>query len=158
MKLFASGCSFTCGGELFKKLHDDQGNILDESNASKTNQHRLAITWPGRLAEIMEYSEFHNHSMGCGSNSRIVRKTLDFFTPLLLAKQDLSDWAAVVQWTDPMRFEYFDDESQSWALCKHDVLLSEQHRDEPSREFNMSQNRMLMEKRYNMGQANFCTY
>jgi hypothetical protein len=128
MKLFASGCSFTWGGELIKTLHDEHGAILDEHNQSALNKHRLNITWPKHLSDMLGCTEFHNHSMGCGSNARIVRKTLDFFVPKVLAGEDMSEWTVAIQWTEPSRFEFFDNESSSWAVAKHDVLIFEKSR------------------------------
>ena len=128
MKLYANGCSFTWGGELFKRLHDDEGNILDENNPSETNQRRLNVTWPKHLSELLGCTEFHNHGMGCGSNARIVRKTLDFFVPKIIAGEDLSDWVVAIQWSEPSRFEFFDTITNTWAIAKHDVVLFEKNR------------------------------
>lgn len=129
MKLFASGCSFTWGGELFKQLHDEHGNILDENNICEINQRRLNVTWPKHLSDMLGCSEFHNHSMGCGSNARIVRKTLEFFIPKILDGEDLSDWVVAIQWTEPSRFEFFDTITNTWAIAKHDVVLFEKNRE-----------------------------
>ena len=146
MKLFANGCSFTWGGEIVKQMHDPQGNILDEHNTSERNLNRLQITWPGHLARELGCEEFHNYAMGCGSNARIVRKTLEFFLPKIInADRDLTDYVAVIQWTEPMRYEYFDDMSQSWALCKPDVLLIEQGRHPIQQEKEMAQSRFMFE-------------
>lgn len=128
MKLYANGCSFTWGGELFKRTHDDHNNILDENNPTETNHRRLSVTWPKHLSDLLGCTEFHNQSMGCGSNIRIVRKTLDFFHPKVLAGEDLSDWVVAIQWTEPSRFEFFDTVTNSWAIAKHDVLLFEKNR------------------------------
>jgi hypothetical protein len=128
MKLYASGCSFTWGGELIKTLHDENGQILDEYNSSQLNLHRLAITWPKHLSDLLGCTEFYNCGMGCGSNARIVRKTLDFFVPKVLANENLSDYVAVIQWTEPSRFEFHDAVSNSWAIAKHDVLVFENSR------------------------------
>ena len=128
MKLFASGCSFTWGGELFKTLHDSFGYILDEHNTSDINQQRLNVTWPKHLSTLLECSEFHNHSMGCGSNARIVRKAFEFFVPKILAGEDMSEWVVAIQWTEPSRFEFFDEVTNCWAIAKHDVVLFEKNR------------------------------
>lgn len=128
MKLYANGCSFTWGGELFKNTHDEYNNILDENNPTEANQRRLNITWPKHLSDLLGCTEFHNQAMGCGSNARIVRKTLDFFTHKIIAGEDLSDWVVAIQWTEPSRFEVFDIESNSWAIAKHDVMLFEKGR------------------------------
>lgn len=125
MKLYANGCSFTWGGELIKAVHDRDGHILDETNESDINKHRLNITWPKHLSDLMGCTEFHNQAMGCGSNPRIVRKTLDFFIEKINNNEDMSDWVAVIQWTEPSRFEFFDEANNSWVIAKHDVILSE---------------------------------
>ena len=125
MKLYANGCSFTWGGELFKNVHDEYGNILDESNPSEVNQRRLNVTWPKHLSDLLACTEFHNHGMGCGSNARIVRKTLEFFVPKVLNGEDLSDWIVAIQWSEPSRFEFFDTVTNTWAIAKHDVVLFE---------------------------------
>ena len=116
MKLFANGCSFTWGGELFKRLHDDNWILLDENNTSDQNIERLNVTWPRHLSDIMGYSEFHNWSMGCGSNQRIVRKTFDFFLPKILNGEDMSEWTAAIQFSEPSRFETFQDDADSWLM------------------------------------------
>jgi hypothetical protein len=123
MKLFASGCSFTWGGELIKTLHDEHGSLLDEHNQSDINKHRLNITWPKHLSDKLGCTEFHNHSIGCGSNARIVRKTLDFFVPKVLTGEDMSDWTVAIQWSEPSRFEFFDNNTNDWAVAKHDVVI-----------------------------------
>jgi len=66
--------------------------------------------------------------MGCGSNARIVRKTLDFFVPKVLAGEDMSEWTVAIQWTEPSRFEFFDEVTNSWVIAKHDVVLFEKDR------------------------------
>jgi hypothetical protein len=131
MKLFANGCSFTWGGEIFKNIHDTSlypAVIMDEKYESDENRRRLEVTWPKKLADLLGCTEFHNHSMGCGSNERIVRKTLEFFTTKINQGIDVSDYIAVIQWTETSRFEFFDAESKSWGLVKHDVIAIEKPR------------------------------
>jgi hypothetical protein len=131
MKLYANGCSFTWGGEIFKNIHDTSvfpPVIMDENYISEENHRRLQVTWPKKLADKLGCTEFHNHGMGCGSNERIVRKTLQFFTTKINEGIDVSDYIAVIQWTDPSRFEFFDAESKSWAVVKHDVIAIEKSR------------------------------
>lgn len=131
MKLYANGCSFTWGGEIFKNIHDTSHYpppFMDENYDSEENLRRLQITWPKKLADKLGCTEFHNHGMGCGSNERIVRKTLAFFTQKINQGIDVSDYIAVIQWTDPSRFEFFDSESKSWGLVKHDVIAIEKTR------------------------------
>jgi hypothetical protein len=61
--------------------------------------------------------------MGCGSNSRIVRTTLDYFITKQCDGEDLSDHVAVIQWTEPSRYELYDRDAKSWLLIKSDVVL-----------------------------------
>lgn len=131
MKLYANGCSFTWGGELFKNLHDVNvfpPALMDENYDSPENLRRLEITWPKKLSDLMKCDEFHNHGMGCGSNERIVRKTLEFFTNKINQGIDVSDYLVVIQWTESSRFEFFDSISKSWGIVKHDVVAIENTR------------------------------
>jgi hypothetical protein len=109
-------------------LHDVDGNILDENNTCELNQERLRVTWPKHLSELLGCTEFHNHSIGCGSNARIVRKTFDFFIPKILKNENISDFTVAIQWTEPSRFEFFDLDTQKWAIAKHDIVLFESNR------------------------------
>ena len=131
MKLYANGCSFTWGGELFKSLHDgsfDPPMLMDETLSTPENQRRLQVTWPKHLADRLGCSEFINQGMGCGSNERIVRKTLEFFTDKINNGIDVSEYFVAIQWTESSRFEFFDDISKSWAIVKHDVIATENTR------------------------------
>lgn len=155
LKLFANGCSFTWGGHIFPKVSDSNGRIYDENHPGEINKQRLEITWPGQLSAEADFEDFFNYSMGCGSNSRIVRKTLDFFTPKILANEDLSDWFVVIQWTEPMRFEFFDDISKSWALCKFDTVLFENRREATKHEQDTIKSRILLENDETWGKQTF---
>tara|TARA_R110000868_G_C10649400_1_gene744829 strand:- start:135 stop:698 length:564 start_codon:yes stop_codon:yes gene_type:complete len=62
--------------------------------------------------------------MGSGSNERIVRTTLDYFTNLILNGhydhvngQYDHEWVAIIQWTQSPRFEFWDDIAKCWAMC-----------------------------------------
>ena len=116
MKLFANGCSFTWGGAIYPDLHDDKGELLDYANTTELNQQRLATVWPSKLGKLIDATETVNMGMGCGSNDRIVRTTMDYFAHLLEQGQELSDWLAVIQWTQAHRYEYWDDETNTWAM------------------------------------------
>lgn len=115
MNLFANGCSFTWGGALYQSLYDASGNLLDYNNTSAENTQRLKEVWPYHLSKLLNLNDCINLSMGCGSNDRILRTTLDFFTNMR-NKRDLSQWIAVVQWTQSARYEYWDEDTQSWAM------------------------------------------
>lgn len=137
--LLTNGCSWTYGGGLSgtytdQQLHDD-------------------ITWPAHLKTILNCDQHYNFSMGCGSNQRIVRTTLDW-----ILKQDratLSNTTAVIQWTDVSRYEYYslnaepekynnwnwENDPNNWALVKAGVCIyppSTMH-ERTHREFNDSQ-------------------
>lgn len=117
MKLFTNGCSFTWGGAIYPRLYDDQGNLLDYSNTSETNQKRLKDVWPAHLGNLTGAEQVVNLSIGCGSNERIVRTTFDYFTSLIHQQQFSKDWCVVIQWSIPHRFEYWDEGSDSWTMC-----------------------------------------
>lgn len=137
MKLYANGCSFTWGGELFKSLHDESFSppaLLDENLSTSENQRRLQVTWPKHLADKLNCTEFTNQGMGCGSNERIVRKTLEFFTDKINNGIDVSDYFVAIQWTESSRFEFFDNASKSWGIVKHDVIATENVRAMPDDE------------------------
>ena len=101
---------------------------MDETYTSPENLRRLQVTWPSKLAAHLGCTEFCNQSMGCGSNERIVRKTLEFFIDKINQGIDVSDYIAVIQWTEVSRFEFFDSISKSWGIVKHDVVAIENDR------------------------------
>lgn len=115
MKVFSNGCSFTWGGALYQG-HDEYGRQLDWWNTGNTNQQRINKVWPSKLAKLCN-AEHVNLSMGCGSNQRIVRTTLDYFSDQISGGTFSNDWIAIIQWSLAPRFEYFDELSDGWALC-----------------------------------------
>lgn len=117
MKLFTNGCSFTWGGAIYPSLYDQQGNLLDYNNTSEINQKRLNDVWPAQLRNLLGADQVVNLAIGCGSNERIVRTTMDYFTSLIHNQNFSKDWYAIIQWSIPSRFEYWDDNSESWAMC-----------------------------------------
>ena len=128
MKLYANGCSFTWGGDIIKTLHDHDGSLLDDSAPTQTNNYRLSVVWPKHLGDLLKCTEVHNHSLGCGSNNRIVRRTLDFFLPKVQNSENMSDWVAVIQWSDPSRFEFYNADENCWTTVKHDMSIDEKYR------------------------------
>jgi len=116
MKLFTNGCSFTWGGAIFPSLWDEHGNNLDWENPSEVNQQRICSVWPHHLSQHLNV-EHVNLSMGSGSNERIVRTTLDYFTNLISNGQYKHEWIAIIQWTQSPRFEFWDEIAQCWAMC-----------------------------------------
>lgn len=105
--LLTNGCSWTWGGG-FESLSDND---------------RLEIVWPHHLMNLLECDNNVNLSMGCGSNQRIVRTTLDW-----ILKQDrktLDNTIAVIQWSEPSRYEYYSkstmpERHNDWDWENHD--------------------------------------
>jgi hypothetical protein len=110
MKLFANGCSFTWGGGLYELQYYD-GKFLEWGHPNPINQERLSRVWPAQLANKLKADQCVNLSIGSGSNDRIVRTTMDFF-----AQNHSKDWLAIIQWSVPNRFEYWEEESNGWTL------------------------------------------
>lgn len=77
MKLFANGCSFTWGGGILEEEHQQFFSILDQPK--HLIELRERSVWPYFLSEKLKADMCVNYAMGCGSNDRIVRTTLDFF-------------------------------------------------------------------------------
>jgi hypothetical protein len=94
MTLLTNGCSWTWGIGL-----DAYGPEYYEQSI------RERTTWPGQLASLMNASNVINLSIGCGSNQRIVRTTIDWI--LAQNRKDMSDVTAVIQWTHKSRYEYY---------------------------------------------------
>ena len=107
MKLFANGDSFTFGGGLYN-AHGQSGSMTPLST-NPLNQERLAVTWPGLLKEMTGAESLVNYAMSGGSNARIVRTTLDYFYDLLYKGENLSEYTAVIQWTEFARTEFMID-------------------------------------------------
>jgi hypothetical protein len=112
--LLTNGCSWTWGGGI---------NHISE-------QDRLETVWPHHLMNILQYDNNVNLSMGCGSNQRILRTTLDWI--LEQDRETLDNTTAVIQWTEPSRYEYYskntepdkhsnwdwENNSGNWSLIK----------------------------------------
>jgi hypothetical protein len=112
--LLTNGCSWTWGGG-FENLSDND---------------RLETVWPHHLMHLLEHDTNVNLSMGCGSNQRIVRTTLDWI--LKQDRETLDNTVAVIQWTEPSRYEYYSkttkpdlsnqwdwhNENDNWSLVK----------------------------------------
>jgi|ETNmetMinimDraft_14_1059893.scaffolds.fasta_scaffold14664_3 hypothetical protein len=120
--LYANGCSRTWGGELFHSLFDKNDNLLDCYNPSPINKARLQVTWPGILSKKLggdgTTASFINNAMGCGSNERILRTTTNFFL-----KNKPDNPLAIIQFTDPIRGEYYDEDLEKWYPWKDNCLV-----------------------------------
>lgn len=119
MILFTNGCSWTWGGGLEPYHENDDAK-------------RTGLLWPAHLGNKLGAREVVNLSWGCSSNQRIVRTTYDWF----LKKYQGEEIIAVIQWTEPSRYEYyvtedplndFSNTATSWALIKSDLLLIPDH-------------------------------
>ena len=131
--LFTNGCSFTWGGALepwFMFIDDKPlGDIIGydawdfrtpDGNLGIINDKvREKLVWTHHLADLLECDTYYNYGLGCGSNQRIIRTTLEW-----LSNQDretLNNTKAVIQLTEPSRYEYYDETNDVWARCKIDV-------------------------------------
>lgn len=122
MKLFTNGCSFTWGGGILEEEHQ----LFDTLNTNVDQQSvkfRESAVWPFKLHTLLNADAVINLGMGCGSNSRIVRTTLDYFVALQNNAQDVSEYVAVIQWSEPSRYEIYDTTAASWLLIKSDVVI-----------------------------------
>jgi hypothetical protein len=144
--LFANGCSFTAGGGLdpwyMEYNNQPLGDILgtydvsdgyydrlhkwEEENEPEpsydNNEKRLRMLWPYKLSKLMDMSEHVNLSMGCGSNQRIVRTTLEWIMEQDRSRLDRT--IAIIQLTEPSRYEYYQDDIDNWTLNKiHHIQL-----------------------------------
>lgn len=108
MKLFANGDSFTFGGGLYD-AHDRSVGGMTPYSPNPANKERLQVTWPGVLKELIGAESLVNYGMSGGSNARIARTTLDYFYNLLYQGEDLSEYTAVIQWTELARTEFIID-------------------------------------------------
>ena len=116
MHLFTNGCSWTYGGGLGLDREED-------------TEQRLTSVWPKHLSDLMG-TEVTNLAVGCGSNQRIIRTTYEWL--LEQTPETLANTVAIIQWTEPSRYEYYiaDDESdwlennnRNWAKAKIGVCV-----------------------------------
>ena len=143
--LFTNGCSFTAGGGLdpwyMEGYNQPLGDILGtydindyydrlpkwkEENSPEpayvNNEKRLRMLWPYKLSKLMDMSEHVNLSMGCGSNQRIIRTTLEWIMEQDRSRLDRT--IAIIQLTESSRYEYYQDDIDKWTLNKvHHVLF-----------------------------------
>ena len=121
MILLTNGCSWTYGGSLG----------LDEI---EKQEQRLQSTWPHHLGQLLNVSENVQLAAGCGSNQRIVRTTFDWL--LEQRSERLKDTVAVIQWTEPTRYEYYEPINYNdslenipgrWARVKIDLCLPSEY-------------------------------
>lgn len=115
MILLTNGCSWTWGGALGLDDLDDE---------------RKQVVWPAQLGKLLSAEEVVHLAMGCGSNQRILRTTLDWI--LQQTTETLSQTIAVIQWTELSRYEYYNPKnpmdyyenySDRWAKAKINCIL-----------------------------------
>ena len=139
--LFANGCSFTAGGGLdpwymeynnqclgeifgsynlsdgfFDRLQEWQEIHEVETDVLINHDKRLSMLWPYKLSKLMNMSEHVNLSIGCGSNQRIIRTTLEWI--MQQDRSTLDRTIAIIQLTEPSRYEYYQDDIDEWTLNK----------------------------------------
>jgi hypothetical protein len=121
MILLTNGCSWTYGGSL----------RLDEPEQT---EQRLQSVWPHHLGKLLQADEVVQLAIGCGSNQRTVRTTFEWLVSQ--STDRLANTVAVIQWTEPTRYEYYEpiDYNNSleniperWARVKVDVCLQTDH-------------------------------
>ena len=105
MKLFVNGCSHTKGTEV----------ALDGD---------LTQAWPYKLQEMLQYQELNNNSWVGSSNDRIVRTTIEGIVTSAIPP-DL----AVIQFTDPYRFETPEDKTDGYKQFLPNTYQAEEYRD-----------------------------
>jgi hypothetical protein len=125
MKLFANGCSFTFGGGLCNQFDTDHKGqyIFVPGSSHPKNIEREKVVWPSHLGKLLDADEVVNLSIGAGSNSRIVRTTLDFFMEKLSQGADVTEYLAVIEWTDISRHEY--SAHGQWWLCNNNGVAND---------------------------------
>ena len=94
MILYANGCSFTAG---HGDVHDSKGKLVPPRDFTCPHQ-------------ISQFDSVINQSRRGGSNDRILRTTIDYFT-----KKPSAGYVAVIQWTSPIRFEKYFPLFNCWA-------------------------------------------
>lgn len=114
MKLYVNGCSYSWGGGMYdihyhSESNPDEINFLSIHKKHPSNTERLQKVYSHHLGKLLKADEVINLSMGGGSNERIVRTTLDFYTNKLLKNEDVTNYFNVIQWTSVDRIEMYDD-------------------------------------------------
>jgi len=120
MILLTNGCSFTAA------------DTFEDTAPNLSKEEHEANTWSSVLGSLLKASKVVNLGYGCGSNSRILRTTFDWINEQ--NRQTLKNTVAVIQWTEPSRYEYyvpensqdnvFENKPDRWAQVKTGVLLS----------------------------------
>lgn len=88
------------------------------------------MVWPNHLGKIINAERTVNLAAGCGSNQRIFRTTYDYV--MRQTAENLENTFAVIQVTDPTRYEFYLDNNdnsylnhqESWVRCKAGLILN----------------------------------
>lgn len=134
--LYTNGCSWTFGAELeqdpaYKEYlirmglqrqdPDDELNWSLVDNKGKVvsllNLHYDYFNWPGCLKTLLATKTLVNHGTGGGSNTRVVRTTLDFIQQL--KPEQYKKTLVVIGWTTTERDEILINKTwQRWNLVQ----------------------------------------
>jgi hypothetical protein len=125
--LYVNGCSYTYGHPT-------------EENQHTIKQQRPTWTWSDHLSQ--HYDHMVNEAWFGGSNHRIFRRTLEFFEG-----RDSKDWTAVIQWTNPDRYEYYDSEHDTHVGVLVDQLVLD------DRSWNKFINNSVLKNNFNVALA-----
>jgi len=135
-QVYVNGCSWTAGNELEQdpafhqyladnNLHienaddDYNWNILDSNNqiVSRYDLHYNDFNWASRLKTLSGAKNLFNDAIGGASNTRILRKTLDYVYSL--TPSDYKKTLIVIGWTTSERDEiYVENTWQRWNLVQ----------------------------------------
>lgn len=132
--LYVNGCSWTEGHLLHEESHimeygqsigyefhdiwsaTKDGQTIDFPFKDIFNKFNFAAT----IAKELNIPNIYNDSIGAGSNSRIVRTTLDYVKHL--SEEEKSKTLVVIGWTMPERSELFlDDNAGLSTWCKFNL-------------------------------------
>ena len=126
--LYANGCSFTWGGGFHLEFPDGaylgsgkESGWLESSlpHSDEFENFRLNNTWPIFTANKLGLDIIGNESMGCGSNGRTIRTTINSFKGFI--KDGIHEEVlAIIQFTDSARFDLYSNFSQERILAKVD--------------------------------------
>ncbi len=116
MKLFTNGCSFTFGSEIIEN-ECPEGISKHEQDVFR-EQHVYAY----HLHKKLKTTDLVNLGEGASSNTRIVRRTLDFFINRLNNRLPVDDYIAVIQWTGTGRFELYEGNDQWISVFPNGVV------------------------------------
>jgi hypothetical protein len=134
--LYTNGCSWTFGAEIeqdtvFTDYLGDLGmflqdpsddlnwNIVDKDGniVSRLDYHYDNFNWPGQLKKKLGAKTLINHALGGGSNSRILRTTLEYV--MSLPPEERGTTLIVIGWTVSERDEIYVKKSwERWNLAQ----------------------------------------